>query len=263
MCPPLPSPYLPLVPAAAVWATVLSGLVSLAVVSVARRRGTQPNLAGWMVGPALGVLWLTLSCNLPWQPGSTAVLEVRSQLFAQWLFLPLLELGRGLVGVGLVLVLSALTRCARAAGQMPRLALLGALTVCAGGVAECTRLVLHAWWRNDFGQANWVWGVREHLLWAALFGCLAMARTGRVRGSPAVEWRAAALWALGLVCLVALVVRTGWALTLVSPAPASLLSPPTCPSPHCTAGAPWWVEPAPYPRFSPDLGVLEATLPVR
>ncbi len=253
----------------------LAVLITLAVLGWARRTGRPPNLAGWLLGPCIAAcasilladLLLYAPPRLP-LPDAHAAMEYSVPVHRT-----LVAMCIGLVGTGAVLALSSFHHQARRCGHGPRLALLGVLMMCSGGLAECTRALLITWLQGDFPAAEQAWAMRGALLTAMVLVAVVVpiaARLFAVPPGPAHN-RGNAIALVMLAVLSATcalgVHRTKLALQPFADGPVSLTQEPSCPVGTCLR--PHGVRsPYSYPprtaeawmAFTPELAVIDATL---
>ncbi|MCB9794836.1 MAG: hypothetical protein H6741_19190 [Alphaproteobacteria bacterium] len=255
------------------WGTLLPLLVQAAltilVLRAARAQGRRPNLGGWLLGPAAGVLTAALTfalCGLD-DFGWPALCMLGEHHHPYMFFEPhlaqaLLHLALALGAAGLQLGLhSALAR----RGLSAALGLGGAGLVAAAALTEAHRVELSAWFMSTRGGAPELWPQVEDawqlkvwiLRYAVLLGVLLSLAVWRRRAELApspTEGLRAVLLTFGVIAAL------GLAWVVVDQGSRRGLQPGAEPwaRPTTLAPAARPMEPAaPFPHRSAPLGALE------
>ncbi|MCB9680691.1 MAG: hypothetical protein H6733_04395 [Alphaproteobacteria bacterium] len=248
--------------------TVLAAVAASAVCLVgapalARRRQGRVTLAGWLVVPLVAIAWTGLGFA-GWVDDLAhhlARVDARHELWARVVEAGTRWLASLWVALGLIVGATAFRPAVACRATSVRLAGVGALLVCVGGVVEAHRIVGLAWWSDQWSAAVSAWAFRERMLWAAV-GVAAWTAVRARRAGPLRHGDGPRVVA-AMVVLGALVAGSGGvavqalARAVAEGDVARMLAAPRCPQARCEGGVRAFAPMAAYPVFGPSLAVIE------
>lgn len=253
--------------------TACSGLplFTLALIGFVRARGRQLSRAGWLLLPTLTLALVAVfqGIELPFQPPRWSHDAYLGNGIGRFYWGGTLLLADGLLVAGTVMAACSFAPSAARQGHSRFLATRGSLLVCFAGVAECHRVIMTAWYFNDFQQASDLWALRNALLWAAV---------GIATASMALGWRSirrARPRRTAVVLSIAQLIFLGLCFCLLEVSAAAtygtaglVRTEPVCPRHTCSrdgrGSVAVYSETGPrYLVFLPDVGVIDARFEAR